>query len=114
VPYISNLLLAIGLRSVKIYWLTTVEMDNTTKVRLITNGKSFSSAKISVTKKPMDCNKDAWHRDDKAAINKKGQTNLSLYEILVMTLSTFSLGKICFGKVRKMPIAAIKPQKAKT
>jgi len=89
-------------------------MESTTKVKLITKGKSFSSEKISVIKNPMDCNKEAWHKDDKAAINKNGQTDLSLYESLPRASPTFSLGTICFGNVRKMPIAATKPQKAKT
>jgi len=57
-------------------------MESTTKVKLITKGKSFSFEKISVIKNPMDCNKEAWHKDDKAAINKNGQTDLSLYESL--------------------------------
>ncbi len=57
-------------------------MDNTTNVKLITKGKSFSSEKISVIKNPMDCNKEAWHKDDKAAINKNGQT---FYGRLAMT-----------------------------
>ena len=41
VPYMSSLLFVMGFKSVKIYWLTTVEMERTTKVKLITNGKSF-------------------------------------------------------------------------
>ena len=44
----SNLLLATGFRSVKIYWLTTVEIESNVKVKLITKGKSFSLEKTSV------------------------------------------------------------------
>ena len=114
VPYISSLLFAIGLRSVKIYWLTTVEIERTTKVKLMTRGKSCSLENTSVMKNPIDWSNDAWQRDDNAAISRNGHTDLSVYEIFEITLSTFILGRMCLGKLIKIPIAAVKPQKAKT
>jgi hypothetical protein len=99
VPYISNLLLDKGVKSVKIYWLTTVEIESTTKIRLITNGRSFSFENISVTKNPIDWSKDAWQREDNAAINKNGHTDLSLYERFEATFLTVSFEIIFFGKL---------------
>ena len=113
VPYMRSLLLAIGLRSVKMYWLTTVDMDKTTKVKLITRGKSFSAENISVMKNPIDWRSDAWQSEDNAAINKKGQTALSKYEILEITLSAFFLIIIFLGKLIKIPTATTNQQKAK-
>ena len=45
--------------SVNIYWLTTVDNESTTNVKLITNGRSFSLEKTSVIKNPIDCYSDA-------------------------------------------------------
>ena len=93
------MLLGKGVKSVKIYWLTTVEIESTTKIRLITNGRSFSFENTSVTKNPIDWSKDAWQREDNAAINKNGHTDLSLYERFEATFLTVSFEVIFFGKL---------------
>ena len=80
----------------------------------MTRGKSCSLENTSVMKNPIDWSNDAWHREDNAAIRRNGHTDLSVYEIFEITLSILFLGIICLGKVIKIPIAAIKPQNAKT
>ena len=77
----------------------TSDIDKTTKVKLMTKGKSFSLENTSVIKKPMDWSKDAWHKDERAAINRNGQTDLSLNDNLEIMFSGFSLSDILYGKV---------------
>mgnify|MGYP007004757230 CR=1 FL=1 len=91
----------------------TVEIDRTTKTRLITRGKSSCLGKTSVTKKPMDCKSEAWQSENKVARTKKGQTEASLYESLANS-GSLVLTVASFGKVKSIPIAAIPPHRANT
>ena len=95
------------------YWLTTVDSESTTNVRLITKGRSFSSEKTSVIKNPIDCNNDAWQRDESAAIKRNGHTLVSLKDSFDRTISAFSLIGVIFGNVRNIPRAEINPHIAK-
>ena len=111
-PYINNLSLDIGLRSVNMYWLTTVDIERKTNVKLITKGRSFSVEKTSVIKKPIDWRSDAWQSENNPAKRRNGHTERSLNESLdLIFLDIFWL--IVLGKVTRIPMAAIPPQNAK-
>ena len=99
--------------SVNMYWLTTVDNESTTNVKLITKGRSFSLEKTSVIKNPIDCNNDAWQRDESAAIKRNGHTLLSLKDSFDSIISAFSMSGVIFGNVRKIPRAEINPHIAK-
>ena len=64
-------------------------------------------------KKPIDCSSDAWQSENKPANKRNGHTVRSLNESLeIIFLEVY--GVIVLGKVTKIPMAAIPPQRAKT
>ena len=83
------------------YWLTTVDNESTTNVRLITKGRSFSSENTSVIKNPIDCNNDAWQRDESAAIKRNGHTLVSLKDSFDRIISAFFFEWSYFWKCKE-------------